>query len=293
MFMLRSEFKFIIFAYRDINLERSLMYKTYKPKSELLKKYIQDFTVLDENGVFPNEYFAFPHNIGAIILLQHAQLDYKSNNLKIERNDLKDSVVFSIGKYLEPLFVSFKNYVEEIAINFTPTGINYFFDENFCDIAKLPIQKVNDAEFTHFSKTLFNTNIENRIELLERFLIQRFREKDLELIEQVISMAESDKSLKFKEICEELNVSERNINRLFHKYIGCSPKDYKKIIRFRGAIKDYNKSESNLTQICLENDYYDSPHFSREFKNLTKMKPKEYFKQLKYISNNKYPYIFK
>lgn len=269
------------------------MYKTYKPKSEHLKQYIQDFTVLDEKGTFPNEYFAFPHNIGAIIFLKNAQIDYKSNTLGIKNAAAEKPEVLSIGKYLEPLFVSFKNYVEEIAINFTPTGINYFFDENFCDIAKLPIQKVNDAEFTKFSNTLFNTKEEDRIELLEQFLIQRFREKDLQLIEQVILKIETDKSLKFKEICEELNVSERNINRLFHKYVGCSPKNYKKIIRFRGAIKDYNKSEFNLTQICFENDYYDSPHFSREFKSLTNKNPKDYFKQLKYISNNKYPYIFK
>lgn len=269
------------------------MYKTFKPKSEFLKKYIQEFTFLDEKDIFPKTYYAFPHNISAIVFIQNAKLNYNSNILEISKTQTKETLVFSIGKYVEPLFVSYKHYVNEIAINFTPTGINYFFDENFSDIAKFPIQGVRDSEITEFSKELFNTSKEDRIESLELFLLQRFREKNILLVEQVVNMIECDKSLKFKNICKELNVSERNVNRLFHKYIGCSPKNYKKITRFRGAIKDYNQNESNLTQICLENDYYDSPHFSREFKKLTNKKPTDYFNQLTFISKNKYPYVFK
>lgn len=269
------------------------MYKIIKPKSEFLRKYIQEFTILDEKEIFPKEYFAFPHHISAIIFLENAKVDYNVNILEIDKIQSKSSFVFSIGKYVKPLFVSYKQYVNEIAINFTPTGINYFFEENFSDIAKLPIQEIRDFEFTEFSKTLFNTSKEDRIERLEFFLKQRFREKDIRLLEQVLNIIESDKTLKFKDICKQQNVSERNLNRLFHKYIGCSPKDYKKIIRFRGAINDYNRNESNLTQICLDNDYYDSPHFTKEFKKLTNKKPLDYFKQLMYISKNKYPYIFK
>lgn len=269
------------------------MYEIFKPKSEHLRKYIQEITVLDENEIFPKEYFAFPHNIGVIVFFHNSKIDYKSNTLEIDRIQTNSRSVFSIGKYIEPLFVRYKHFVNEIAINFTPTGLNYFFDKNFSDIANLPFQEIRDSEINEFSKLLFESNKEDRIEILELFLEQRFREKNLHLVEQVIFKIEGDKSLKFKEICKELNVSERNINRLFHKYIGCSPKDYKKIIRFRGTIKDYNKKVSNLTQICLENDYYDSPHFTKEFKRLTNKKPTEYFKQLAFISKKKYPYIFK
>ncbi|WP_148304592.1 AraC family transcriptional regulator [Formosa agariphila] len=170
-------------------------------------------------------------------------------------------MVLSIGKYVAPLFVSYKHYVNEIAINFTPTGINYFFDENFSDIAKCPIQEIGDSEITEFSKVLFNTHKENRIESLESFLEQRFRKKNIQLVEQVIPIIECDKALKFKNICKELNVSERNINRLFHKYIGYSPKDYKKIICFRKAIKEKIKRLTKLFKIIAKLVLYqDSVH---------------------------------
>jgi transcriptional regulator GlxA family with amidase domain len=128
---------------------------------------------------------------------------------------------------------------------------------------------------------------------IESFLEQRFVYKDLQLIETIVTLVENDKSIKFKEIAETVDISVRNLNRLFHKYIGCSPKDYKKIIRFRDAIKDYNKEGLSLTEICLKNEFYDSPHFTREFKKLTNKNPKNYFQNLTFASKNQFPYIFK
>ena len=105
------------------------MYEILKPKSEHLRKYIQEITVLNENEVFPKEYFAFPHNISAIVFLQNSKIVYKSNSLEINRIQTNNTSAFSIGKYIEPLFVRYKHFVNEIAINFTPTGLNYFFDK--------------------------------------------------------------------------------------------------------------------------------------------------------------------
>ncbi|GGG44349.1 hypothetical protein GCM10010976_14930 [Bizionia arctica] len=62
------------------------MYKTFKPKSERLRKYIQEFTILDEKDIFPKEYFAFPHNISSIVFLQNSKFIYKHSGSKRETN---------------------------------------------------------------------------------------------------------------------------------------------------------------------------------------------------------------
>lgn len=152
------------------------MYQTYKPKSQHLRKYIQEFTVLEDTGIFPKEYFAFPHNIGAIVFLENAVLDFESAILKIDKNPITNSSVISIGKYLEPLFVRYEHFVNEIAINFTPTGMNYFMDEHFLEIANLPIQELKNIEFSQFSKKIFTFEKADRIEQLELFLMQQLRE---------------------------------------------------------------------------------------------------------------------
>ncbi len=269
------------------------MYEVFKPKSELLKKHISEITVLKENSSYPKEYFAFPHNVSSIVFFEDAEIKYNNHYLEINRTQNENGSIIMIGKYVKPLLVKYNGYVKEIAVNFSPTGVNYFFDEGFNGITGLPIQVLNNSQLNEFSKLLFNTHETERVFEIERFFEQRFINKDLQLIEKIIETVENDFLVKFKDISATLNISTKSLNRLFHKYIGCPPKDYKKIIRFRSAVRDYNKKEFNLTEICLKNEYYDSPHFTREFKKLTNMSPKDYFQHLSFESKKEFPYIFK
>ena len=269
------------------------MYEVFKPKSELLKKHINEIIVLKKDSSYPKEYFAFPHNVSSIVFFKDTEIKYSNHYLEINKAQNKNWSIITIGKYVEPLLVKYNDYVEEIAVNFTSTGINYFFTEKFNDITRLPIKVLNNTQLKNFTKLLYNTNEKERIIAIESFFEERFINKDLQLIEKIIRTVENDKLMKFKDISKLLNISTRSINRMFHKYIGCSPKDYKKILRFRSAIKDYNKKDFNLTELCLENDYYDSPHFTREFKKLTNLTPKNYFKKLASESKIEFPYVFK
>ena len=269
------------------------MYEVFKPKSDLLKTHINEIIVLKKDSSYPKEYFAFPHNVSSIVFFKDAEIKYSNHYLEINKTQNKNCSIIAIGKYVEPLLVKYNDYVEEIAVNFTSTGINYFFNEKFNGLTKLPIEILNNAQLKEFSILLYNTNEKERIIEIERFFEQRFINKDLRLIEKIIHIVEKDKLIKFKDISKTLDISPRNLNRLFHKYIGCSPKDYKKIVRFRNAIKDYNKKDFSLTEMCLKNDYYDSAHFTREFKRLTNLTPKDYFKRLTFESPKEFPYIFK
>jgi|SRR6056297_1975822 len=270
-----------------------IMYEIFRPKSELLKKHISEITVLKENSSYPKEYFAFPHNVSSIVFFKDAEIKYNNQYLEINRTQNKNWSIVLIGKYVEPLLVKYNDYVKEIAINFSPTGVNYFFDEEFSSLSRLPIQILNTIQLNEFSILLFNTKESERIIEIERFFEQRFRNKDLQLIEKIVQIVENNKLIKFKDVSKELNISVRNLNRLFHKYLGCSPIEYKKIVRFRSAMKDFNKNDFNLTEVCLQNEYYDSPHFTREFKKLTNMTPKNYFKNLTFESKIEFPYVFK
>ncbi len=269
------------------------MYEVFLPKSELLKKHINEITVLKENSSYPKEYFAFPHNVSSIAFFKDAEIKYNNHYLEINRTQKKSLSVVIIGKYIKPLLVKYSDYVTEIAVNFSPTGINYFFDEEFHDLTKSPVQILDNVQLKQFAVLLFNLSKKERTAATERFFEQRFITKDLQLIEQIIRTVENDNLMKFKDISKALNISARSLNRLFHKYIGCSPKDYKKILRFRNVLKDYNNPDFNLTEMGLKNDYYDSPHFTREFKKLTTMTPKKYFKHLTFESKKEFPYIFK
>lgn len=187
--------------------------------------------------------------------------------------------------------MKYENFVDEISINFNELGINYFLKENYGEIANRPIQYITNNKWNNFAKEMFSSNAEDRICLLEKFLLSQFMNKDLNVIESIIKEMENDLSLKLKDIVLKVKISERTANRLFHKYLGCSPSLYKKILRFRSTVKLYEK-EISLTELCLKNEYFDSPHFTKEFKLLTGKSPRDFFNSVNEISDKKYPYIF-
>ena len=267
------------------------MYDIYIPKSELLKKYISEFTILKKENFETTRYFAFPQHKGTLSFYSSASIHFEDLTLELDQIEtLKESIII-LGKYSNPLFVKYEIFVDEISINFNELGINYFLKENYGEIANKPIQYISDEKWTNFAKKMFSSNTEDRIYLLENFLLSQFMNKDLNVIESIIKEMENDLSLKLKDIVLTVKISERTANRLFHKYIGCSPSLYKKILRFRSAVK-LNKKGISLTELCLKNEYYDSPHFTKEFKLLTGKGPKHFFNSVNQVSHKKYPYLF-
>lgn len=77
----------------------------------------------------------------------------------------------------------------------------------------------------------------------------------------------------------ELYVTERTFERIFHKDIGLSPNQYRRICQFNTAFQQLNNRRFlKLTDIALENGYADQSHFIRAFKEYTHITPKEYLK---------------
>lgn len=76
-------------------------------------------------------------------------------------------------------------------------------------------------------------------------------------------------------IGETLSIGERQLQYLFRKYVGLSPKFYARIIRFN-YIFELIQQEHTWTDLAYEASYYDQSHFIRNFKNFTGENPGEY-----------------
>jgi AraC-like DNA-binding protein len=90
----------------------------------------------------------------------------------------------------------------------------------------------------------------------------------------VISVLELDKSIGI-----------RQMERLFKKYVGYSPKQYVRVVRFFHIYHQIIKSDNNLSIEAVEAGYYDQAHFNKEFKNYTGFTPKE--RKKSYFYNKK------
>lgn len=270
------------------------MYDIFIPKSKELRKYIHNFFVLKEFKGDLN-YLAFPSNSGAIIgLYTNAQVLVQNHQIKIGKADDTIPQVLLLGRYKIPVQLQYDCYVPEISINFTHTGLNYFFKKNAKQVARKAVQTIDDKLWTTLSSEMFHLgSTKDKIQFLEDFLLTIKVDKDLSKVEKCVMLLEQNTQRSIVSIAKEMNVSPKTITRWFVNYVGCAPIDFKKVLRFRKAISTKLKDPSkNLSDICYESNYYDSPHFTREFKKLTTLNPKEFFLEIKTVTNINTPYKF-
>ncbi len=269
------------------------MYENYSPKSENLKKHIDHISVLKQFNNTIN-YLAFPQLGTTLVLYPNANLILENKKISISNSAQSPSKVLLLGKYNSPLHINYQNYTSEISINFSPTGLNYFFDENTAKLTKYSGQLITDINWLNLVKKIILVPENNKkVELIESFLLDIIKNKDLSMLENCIAIFDDKPESQVSELAQQLQVSTKTINRWFSIYVGCTPTVYKQTLRFRKSIKSkfYNPKQ-NLTTLCLDSDFYDSSHFTREILKLTKMNPRRFFLEMRAVGDQEFPYKF-
>lgn len=249
----------------------------FKPKNKILQKYIEGYYFITENkSSNPIKYFTFPNNFCVLSVNQNAKVELKENSYFLSSAKTDEILADIVVRYTEPIEVVYENVVDEITIYFKPLGINHFIDNPSIFRQATLTNFVPFADFEDQMRLIFNqSDRESQIQLLEKYWLSKFVQKDFSLMKQILDDVEAD--LKMKEIALKYKISRKHINTLFLKHIGKPPSEYRKIYRFRNALLEYKKSR-NLTKISHENLFYDQSHFIEDFKTLTKISPRKFFK---------------
>lgn len=87
------------------------------------------------------------------------------------------------------------------------------------------------------------------------------------------------------EMATAANLSERQLERLFKKYIGLSPKYYARIIRFNYIFELIKSKQLTWAEVVYQSGYYDQSHFIRNFKAFTGEDPSSYYFEQKNMAN--------
>jgi len=135
---------------------------------------------------------------------------------------------------------------------------------------------------------LLEANEPTRIELVEKFLLQRLvaNQKKSYQVDRVAGILSTIYDIpdenNINEIASTHNMTGRNLSKLLNRYTGLSPKLVGKINRFQQSLRLIARKNQSLTGIAYDCGYFDQSHFIRDFKSFTGITPSAYLE-------NKFP----
>ncbi|MCF0074403.1 helix-turn-helix domain-containing protein [Dyadobacter sp. CY261] len=114
---------------------------------------------------------------------------------------------------------------------------------------------------------------DHRLQAATRYALQR--------------IIQSQGGVSMKDLRQELQVSERTLERRFQEGIGLSPMLFARICRFQASLNQLrSQSYDKLSDIAFEQEYADQSHFIRNFKEFTGLTPFQFRKSTRETVEN-------
>ena len=79
-----------------------------------------------------------------------------------------------------------------------------------------------------------------------------------------------------EQLSERVNLSIRTLQRMFHSYVGVSPKWLIRKYRLHHLLKEFEEERVEITEAAALLDYTDQSHLIKDFSELIGITPKRY-----------------
>jgi AraC-like DNA-binding protein len=172
-----------------------------------------------------------------------------------------------------------------IAFFFKPFALASIFNTAAVKLMEAPVDLYNlNAHKTNALRTqlIYATSTQRKIEVLDNLLIQQLHQhrKECEIIKYATDQIMCDSNTDvLSAILEKLKLSERTFQRMFKKYVGVTPNQYRRICQFQLSFTQVRAKKFNkLTDVAYDNGFADQSHFIRSFREFTEITPNTYLK---------------
>lgn len=147
----------------------------------------------------------------------------------------------------------------------------------------IPLPFIEQSSF--IGEQLLNAKDDDAIiDLLKKYIYNKLSNYRIDMLSATISDAiiqAPENDAYYKDVIKKSSYSRRRIEQKFLETIGTPMGQFLKTARFEKVIQTIEHNESlTLTQIGLQSGYYDQAHFSRNFKKLAGLTPKQYKNKL-------------
>ncbi len=173
-------------------------------------------------------------------------------------------------------------HIHALGIRFNPGGASSFFTHPLYELTDtITHLHSNDKDFLR----LMYDDIEQLSTLREKILkiegwlkkIYQPQQENTLLTQASLKMIASRKGvLSIASLAREMFISQRQLERLFKKQVGISPKTYARLQQVRQARKVLKANTGLLADVGYQTGFYDQSHFIREFKKVVGITPTQY-----------------
>ena len=146
-----------------------------------------------------------------------------------------------------------------------------------------PAEEFETAELIALREQLYEAeDSQAKFAVADEWLAQKYQQ-DLNppsTVVDIVKLLQEQPASKLKEILSSFDGSQKHLISQFRKYIGLTPKQYQRVLRFNDVFQlmqgDQFLSWSDIAHRC---GYSDQSHFIREFKHFSGFNPESFLKQ--------------
>ncbi len=184
--------------------------------------------------------------------------------------------IFCVGVMSEAILVNTKSGEYTFGIRFKPSILSQVLDIKASDFLDKKIELKSVCLQLFKKLNFFEANEDKKVEKLNGIFKEILKDikPNKDIIKAIDFISHHRGDIKVSDLEQKLNLSSRQIERLFKRYIGYSPKKFCNIIRFFIIFKKIIKQDlDNLTLKAYEYGYCDQSHLNKEFKKFSNFTP--------------------
>lgn len=257
------------------NLQHKIeKYQTFDPCDDL-KNYIKSYWTFEDKWDIDTPIIIVPS--WYIDMIFHLGDDYIQHT---NSDSFVQPKAFVIWPNTEPLILQPTWTTSIFAIRFYAYGLSWLTHISPESWQSIPLWL--EHIFWKFANEIFfqisTLSITQKISYIESFFLKHisiWKPLDSLIVKSIHMIYQNLGVLSIDELCKNIGIWQRQLERKFKQTIGMTPKQFTKIVKVYHFWLNLRKNnKDSITKLAYKQHYYDQSHCIKDFRSLTKVTPR-------------------